>query len=365
MNVLSLFDGMSCAQIALNKAGIGYDNYFASEVDKWAIKVTQHNYPCTIQLGDVCNVQAKDLPKIDLMLGGSPCTGFSKAGKGLNFDDPGSKLFFEFVRLLNEVQPVKFLLENVRMKDEWSSIISEYMGVDYVAIDSALLSAQHRRRLYWTNIHIRNIVDKEIYLCDVLEDVVDAKYVVSEAGKKRVLRSLYSKPQIFPTKTGTLTTGNNSARFRFNRGTTLIPVVNKNKDALMIQIPHGYNPGKISSDKLPPLTSNSWEHNNFLLSDSGLQHKRQIRTDKVDPLRANTGCSFNNYVLSNCKLRRLTPIECERLQTVPENYTDVVSDNQRYTMLGMGFTVDVIAHILIGLEDVESNHPKTFMDLLD
>jgi len=127
MNILSLFDGISCGQIALNRAGIYYDNYFASEIDKHAIKVTQHNYPNTIQLGSIIEIKGSDLPRIDLMIGGSPCQGFSFAGKGLNFDDTRSKLFFEFVRLLRETNPNFFLLENVKMKKEYENIISDYI----------------------------------------------------------------------------------------------------------------------------------------------------------------------------------------------------------------------------------------------
>ena len=146
ITVLSLFDGMSCGQIALNRAGIEYDNYFASEIDKHAIKVTQTNYPKTIQLGDVTKVKGSDLPKIDLLIGGSPCQGFSFAGKGLNFEDPRSKLFFEFVRLKNETQPKYWLLENVKMKAEHQNIISEILGVKPILINSSLVSAQNRER---------------------------------------------------------------------------------------------------------------------------------------------------------------------------------------------------------------------------
>jgi len=141
-SVLSLFDGMSCGQIALNRVGIKYDNYFASEIDKHAIKVTQTNYPNTIQLGDVTKVKGSDLPKIDLLIGGSPCQGFSFAGKGLNFEDPRSKLFFEFVRLKNETQPKYWMLENVKMKAEHQNIISEILGVKPILINSELVSAQ-------------------------------------------------------------------------------------------------------------------------------------------------------------------------------------------------------------------------------
>src|SRR5574344_618635 len=141
MNVLSLFDGMSCGQIALNRAGIKYDNYFASEIDKPAIKVTMANYPNTIQLGSVLDVKGADLPKIDLLIGGSPCQGFSFAGKQLNFNDPRSSLFFEYVRLLRECNPKYFLLENVKMKKEYQDIISEHLSVEPILINSALVSA--------------------------------------------------------------------------------------------------------------------------------------------------------------------------------------------------------------------------------
>src|SRR5690606_18870286 len=167
INVLSLFDGMSCGQIALERAGIKVNNYFASEIDKHAIKVTQHNYPNTIQLGDVTQVKGEDLPKIDLLIGGSPCQGFSFAGKQLNFEDPRSKLFFEFVRLLKECNPKYFLLENVVMKKEFEQVITEHLGVEPIKINSALVSAQNRERLYWANFPIEQPKDKGIKLIDI------------------------------------------------------------------------------------------------------------------------------------------------------------------------------------------------------
>ena len=172
MNVLSLFDGLSCGQIALNRADIKYDNYYASEIDKHAIKVTQHNYPNTIQLGSVTEIKGSDLPQIDLIIGGSPCQGFSFAGKQLNFDDPRSKLFFEFVRLKNELNPKYFLLENVVMKQEFQDVITEYLGVKPIKINSKLVSAQTRERLYWTNIpNVKEPEDCGITLSDILEDI--------------------------------------------------------------------------------------------------------------------------------------------------------------------------------------------------
>ena len=169
MNVLSLFDGMSCGQLALRRAGIKVDKYYASEIDKYAIQITQKNYPQTIQLGDIRNIRSRELSKIHLLIGGSPCQGFSFEGKQLNFQDPRSKLFFEFVRIKNECNPDIFLLENVKMKKEYQDIISSYLGVEPIEINSALCSAQNRRRLYWTNLSIQEPEDRSIYLDDILD----------------------------------------------------------------------------------------------------------------------------------------------------------------------------------------------------
>jgi len=289
INVLSLFDGMSCGQIALNKVGIEYENYFASEIDKHAIKVTQHNYPGTIQLGSVTEIKGTDLPQIDLLIGGSPCQGFSFAGKGLNFDDPRSKLFFEFVRLKNECKPKYFLLENVKMKQEFQDIISEQLGVKPILINSSLVSAQNRDRLYWTNIpNIGQPKDKKLYL----KDVVDFNEI--------------------------------------NRN-----VVDKNRIKQL------------------------WETKNYIQYDlSGKGHKSQDQrgyylNSKHGTLPSHGASSKVKVVLNNGEIVQLTPIECERLQTVPDNFTDCVSDTQRYTMLGNGWTVDVISHIFSYLKEGE------------
>ena len=171
-NVLSLFDGISCGQIALNRAGVAYETYYASEIDKNAIKVTQSNYPNTVQLGEVSQIKALNLPQIDLLIGGSPCQGFSFIGKGLNFNDPRSCLFFEFLRLLEECKPKYWLLENVVMKKEHEQIISSYLKVKPSKINSALVSAQNRIRLYWTNLPIPEIKDRLILLDDIIEESV-------------------------------------------------------------------------------------------------------------------------------------------------------------------------------------------------
>lgn len=206
LNVLSLFDGMSCGQIALRQAGIKVKQYFASEIDKHAIAQTQHNFPDTVQLGSVTGVRAADLPHIDLLIGGSPCQGFSFAGKQLNFDDPRSVLFFEYVRILREIQEynpgVKFLLENVRMRRECENVISEQLGLFPIVINSALVSAQNRVRLYWTNIRTReeaNLFDTKIFtdipqpedrgivIQDILEENVPKSYHYSEERKRKLL----------------------------------------------------------------------------------------------------------------------------------------------------------------------------------
>jgi DNA-cytosine methyltransferase len=172
INVLSLFDGMSCGQIALNRLGIKVSKYYASEIDKAPIKVTQHNYPDTIQVGDVTKVKGEDLPQIDLLIGGSPCQGFSFAGKKLNFEDPRSILFFEFVRLLDECKPTYFLLENVKMKKEWQDVISDLLGVQPMRINSSKFTAAKRDRLYWTNIpNISEPIDKEISFDDINSNI--------------------------------------------------------------------------------------------------------------------------------------------------------------------------------------------------
>lgn len=168
MNVLSLFDGISCGQIALDKLGVKVDNYFASEIDEYAIRIAKKNYPNTIHIGDVTKVKADDLPKIDLLIGGSPCQGFSMAGRQLNFEDPRSKLFFEFARLLKECKPKNFLLENVKMKQEHQDVITGILGVEPVTICSSLVSAQNRKRVYWTNLEFDIPEDKGIVLDDII-----------------------------------------------------------------------------------------------------------------------------------------------------------------------------------------------------
>lgn len=282
-NVLSLFDGMSCGQVALNRAGIHYDNYYASEIEEPSMKVTGYNFPNTIQVGDVTKLKASDLPRIDLLIGGSPCQSFSNAGNGKGFDGE-SGLFWEYVRLLRELKPKYFLLENVKMKKEWQDIISNQLGVQPIKINSNLVSAQNRERLYWTNIpNITQPEDKGIYIEDVLDSEFDEKYWLPERNSNLLKNKvdLTNAPKV-----------------------CCIDVYNK----------------KFKKDRKSPTLT--------------LPHHNSLR------------------LLQDGRIRKLTPNECEKLQTLPLNYTNVgIADIHRYSMIGNGWTVDVIAHIFKGLKN--------------
>jgi len=333
MNVLSLFDGMSCGQIALNRAGIKIDNYYASEIDKYSIQVTQANYPNTIQLGDVTKWEKWDIEwdKIDLLSGGSPCQGFSFAGKQLAFDDPRSVLFFEFVKIWQQVKKhnpnAHFLLENVKMKKEHELVISRYMGVSPIEINSSLVSAQNRQRLYWTNIKnesygffgdmvctIPQPKDKGILLKDILESDVKEKYFLSD----KMIDYLNMNSEIQKKK------GNGFA-FTPTDG-------NKKGKSVTTKAGNRMDDEFIVHNLMPRSSTNGNGGTGHLTRNDG-------KTYCLDTGRTNA-------VEVTSRIRRLTPLECERLQTVPDNYTAHVSDTQRYKMLGNGWTVDVITHIL-------------------
>ncbi len=261
MNVLSLFDGISCGQIALNRAKIKYDTYFASEIDKHAIKVTQNNFPNTIQLGDITKIKGSDLPKIDLVIGGSPCQGFSFIGKGLNFQDPRSSLFFEFIRLLEEINPKYFLLENVKMKKEWKEIITNYMGIEPIELCSSLFSAQRRKRLYWTNIPFdTKIKDKEIVLDHIIDHSIK-EYKIPKNWELRVPTHLpkycdpYNRKEI-KDKSTTLRTNsyNGNMWIKTKDGYRNLT---RTEAELLQTIPIGYtNP--ISENQAKKCMGNSW-----------------------------------------------------------------------------------------------------------
>tara|TARA_Y100000592_G_scaffold10387_1_gene14669 strand:+ start:965 stop:2038 length:1074 start_codon:yes stop_codon:yes gene_type:complete len=357
MNVLSLFDGMSCGQIALNKAGVKYDTYFASEVDKYAIKVAQANYPDTVQIGDVTQVDHTRLPfdGIDLLMGGSPCQGFSFAGKQLNFDDPRSKLFFEFVRLKDELKPKYFLMENVLMKQKSQDIISKYLGVKPVMINSSLFSAQNRKRLYWTNIPFDTMptADKGIVLQDILEDGIANEAMTNKLGKSHCITARYNGAVWW-----------NSIQ---RRQRTMVQVGEADNIKGFDSIKRIYSP----NGKAPTLTTMQGGHRepkvaigrivNRRLDENGVRKDNQLElplstqleisdSDKSNCL---TTVNKDNVVVEGMQWRKLTPLECERLQTVPDNYTNHVSNSQRYKMLGNGWTVDVIAHIMKGIKNVD------------
>jgi DNA (cytosine-5)-methyltransferase 3A len=293
MNVLSLFDGMSCGQIALDRLGVEVDNYFASEIEKDSIKVTQSNYPNTKQIGSVTEVDSENLPNIDLLIGGSPCQGFSVAGKrkgsatkegidvtnleqylelkrlGFEFDGQ-SFLFWEYVRLLKETKPKYFLLENVRVSKKWLPMFNETMGVDGVLINSNLVSAHNRPRMYWTNIPNFEIpTDKEITFDSIMDNIEMTKPL---------------SPYM---------TANFNGVNRLDKG--IFTFTNSKKACCLTK---------------------------------GTGHGNKILIDREKGLQ-----------------RRLTRNELERLQTVPENYTKEVRETKAGEMLGNGWTVDVITHI--------------------
>ena len=329
MNVLSLFDGMSCGRIALERLGIPIDNYYASEIDKYAIQVSQANYPDIIQVGDITELDLSTLPKIDLIMGGSPCQGFSFAGKQLAFDDPRSALFFEFVRCVKELNPKYFLLENVRMKKEYLDVISEYMGVEPIMINSALVSAQNRVRYYWTNIPgIEQPEQRGIVLRDILEDgfdserdksyCIDANYYKGasvEQYKKKCRRQLVNKAIKIDKEKKQLT-----IKEATKKGYTTI----EDGDCFDMTFPNSKTRrGRNMKDKSNCLTAANYDYMRYEHSDK----------DK------------------EVYWRKLTPVECERLQTVPDNYTNHVSNTQRYKMLGNGWTIEVICHNLKKIKD--------------
>lgn len=336
MKILSLFDWISCWYLALQNLWIKAE-YYASEIDKYAISVSKKNHKDIIHLWDILDWESWKLPKIDMIIWWSPCQWFSNAGKGLNFEDERSKLFFTFVDILEKYKPKFFIFENVKMKKEWENIISEYLWITPVLINSSLVSAQNRERLYWVwelwedwkykKVNIPIPEDRNIFLKDILEKNVDWKYFISEKARK----SLVIKPDY----------------------TTWI-----------IQKPRWKNKWNIFRNKTPTLSSNSWSYNNVLFIKnatkkgyvewypwdwvdlsypSSTTRRWRVKKYKTGTL---TTAQHQAVITEKNDIRRLTPIECERLQTLPDNYTEWVSDNQRYKMIGNAWTVEVIMHII-------------------
>lgn len=324
MNVLSLFDGISCGQLALQRANIPYDNYFASEIDKYAILITQKHFPKTIQLGDIIKWADWNLPQIDLLIGGSPCQGFSTSGEGLNFSDPRSKLFFKFVDCLKWFKPKYFLLENVRMKKEWRDVITSYLGVEPILINSALVSAQSRPRLYWTNIpNISQPEDKHIYLKDIIE------HGTAEKEKSYCIDANYFK-------LGT-TKHHGSKPFQQLRQSERRMIIKETDDHIKEKSNQSFMIGRLVGRRLD---ENGTRRD---YSDIPITQRIEPRTD--DKCGCLTTVQKDNIVIYPFGYRVLFPIECERLQTLPDNYTEGLSNSQRYKCIGNGWTIDVIAHI--------------------
>ena len=340
MNVLSLFDGMSCGQIALRQLGIPINKYYAAEIDPYAMRVTQNNFPETIHLGDVTKVKGKDLEKIDLLLGGSPCQGFSFAGKQLNFDDPRSALFFEFVRLLKECNPKYFLLENVRMKKEYQDVITEHLGVEPITINSALVSAQNRVRLYWTNIpNITQPEDRDIVLKDILENGIATDEMTTSDKKSFCLTARYQ---------GAVAWNSIEKRQRTMVQVGMANDINGHDILKRIYSPEGKSPtlnAHGGGNTEPKVACGALRGRQITPGSKEYTQMLELRED--DKTNTLTSVQKDN-VLTQDKMyyRKLTPLECERLQTVPDGYTEGVSNTQRYKMLGNGWTVEVIKHVL-------------------
>jgi len=431
MNVLSLFDGMSCGRIALERLGIPVDNYYASEIDKYAIQVSQANYPDIIQVGDVTELDTSTLPKIDLIMGGSPCQGFSFAGKQLAFDDPRSALFFEFVRCVKELQPKYFLLENVRMKKEYLDVISEYMGVEPIMINSALVSAQNRVRYYWTNIPgIEQPEQRGIVLRDILETQTDEKPVKDTERNQRHYRNDDEK-SLCMTATMYKGAGNNGMTLVQQKPLHIGTAVDiKGHDQIKrVYSEDGKSPTLTTcggGHREPKIVAGAWRGRYYKdgvrqdqFGSVAGKTKQMLKLRKDEKTNTVTTVQKDNVVVetitvdkdkkqltikeatkkgyttiedgdcfdmtfpnsktrrgrnmkdkSNCLTaanydymryehsdedkevywRKLTPVECERLQTVPDNYTNHVSNSQRYKMLGNGWTIEVITHILKNME---------------
>ena len=383
MNVLSLFDGMSCGRMALDRLGVKIDNYYASEIDKYAIIVSKYNFPDIIHIGDVRDINIEQLPKIDLLIGGSPCQGFSFAGKqmgsttktniditsleqylklkdeGFEFDGQ-SYLFWEYIYILEEIRKinpdVKFLLENVMMAKKWKDMFNSAVGCEPIMINSNLVSAQTRKRLYWTNILVDGIPeDKHIYLEDILElnENTTSKYEFNEdmikkfeeTARKETKKSIngihqlnnpvFSSNRIYSIdgKTPTLrASGPCKIRYKCGASRGRYTDPNSNKTTQMMEIRKDYKTSAITTV----------QKDNYII---GLKDEisGQYPMDKFKK---------SDNITDEFVYRKLTPLECERLQTLPDNYTKVpyknkiMSDNQRYKMIGNGWTVDAICHLL-------------------
>jgi DNA (cytosine-5)-methyltransferase 1/DNA (cytosine-5)-methyltransferase 3A len=327
MNVLSLFDGLSGCRVALERIGITPFKYYASEIDKYAITVAQANYPDTVQLGSVTDWDSWDIDwaSIDLVTGGFPCQAWSVAGRQQGDKDERGMLFWTMLDVMKQVMSAnpnaKFLIENVKMKKEFEQYITHHteqaLGeVHKTLINSALVSAQNRNRYYWTNFPVSQPKDLGIVLADIIEDGIATSEITTKTGKSYVLTANYAGAVAW----------NSSA---------------KKQGSMILERP--CEPKSFSPDSL-------CHHAADATDIKGNESIKRVyaTTGKAPTLTTMGGGHREPKIINIDKLtyRKLTPLECERLQTLPDNYTNHVSNTQRYKMIGNGWTINVIAHIL-------------------
>lgn len=333
MRVLSLFDGISCGHVALERAGIPVEVYYASEIDKYAIQITQKNYPNTIQLGDINNIDFTQFKgKIDLIMGGSPCQDLSIAGKRAGLQGERSGLFYKFVEAIDIIKPKYFVLENnVGMPEEAKQIITKLMKVEPVLINSNCFSAQNRKRLYWTNIpvEIKNLKPLGKVIKDIKEDNVEEKYYMHY-------------PLILKNTMGELK----------QVGDIPKNALNDNERQRRVYSEDSISPSILARSDSPKILCVGQ-----LEMKASEQVRRVYSTEGLSPtLDTAQGGHRRVKILDNALIRKLTPLECERLQTLPDNHTKCgtegkISNTQRYKCIGNGWTVDVIAHIFSFLKE--------------
>lgn len=387
MKVLSLFDGISCGRLALERAGIPVEKYYASEIDKYAIQVTQKNYPDTIQVGDVTKLNYLELLDIDMVIGGSPCQDLSIAKQNREgLRGARSGLFWKYVEALEVIHPKWFLLENVAsMRNEDRDAITAtlkkiYPETECIMINSALVSAQQRKRYYWTNWHLEQPQDKGILLKDILESgeslndkshCLDANYhkgtslehYTEKRNRELVAVNIDNYFRKYGTKGKIMSADTEKTQCltaSMGGGGGNNPLI---AEPVILQKGHGYNPGGIKKDKAPTLTSGgSWEQNNSVVEQvriGELDGLGKGQANRIYSVRGKSVCLNANGGGGGAKtglykvdlpdgdyiIRKLTPVECERLQTLPDGWTAGVSNTQRYKAIGNGWTVDVIAWI--------------------
>jgi len=365
MNVLSLFDGISVARVALDYAGIQVKNYYSAEIDKYAIQVSSKNYPSIKRLGSVCDISSDTFEPIDLLIGGSPCQDLSIAKKGRKgLDGDRSGLFWEYIRIRELIKPKYFILENVAsMPQKDKDIITEAMGVEPVMFNASLVSAQTRKRLFWTNITFELPMDRGIILKDILqEDAQVDERMVNKDKKAYTLTATYAgaeEKNSVEKKQRTMVVCNIMQEKKEEIHET--PQTGRNETKKLGYVGDKDHQAKRfydSKGKIPALNAicnsmvkvgtmgKNYSQGNQVYSPEGKSATLSARSGGIG---ANTGLYKIEHKTENFTIRKLTPIECERLQSLPDNYTEGVSNTQRYKCLGNAFNAEVITHILKSL----------------